>query len=192
METKITPNITFKSVLSKYTDIKQRNAHFDELDDQGKRLEIAWDALQLIINNPNITPAGQYGYRSLYWSSELMDIRGDLQKELNSHIPECRVCERGLIMLSTIRLGNNIGSDDSSRSMGAPTNLQGFSRFSMECMEREYERSMYFQPYNSHTREKMANILCNVLVNGDFNTADKTDYLVVKPKQVKLVFDEKY
>lgn len=45
-------------------------------------------------------------------------------------------------------------------------------------MENEYESSYYDHPYKSHTEEKLANICYNVLVNGNFNTDDDTDYLV--------------
>lgn len=173
-------NITFKSVLSRYKNIENRNKHFDELSDEGKRLEIAWDALQLLLSD-KIKPARL----AVYWSNKLRKVKGDskkLQKTFNDENffkgkGQCMVCERGAIMLSQIRLGNCISSDDSLRDEGFYDNLKGFSLDDMIKMEGEYEWQNWDHPHKVRTKEKMANILCNVLVNGNFNPQDNTDYI---------------
>lgn len=173
---KIIPQINYKSVLANIKNIGKRNKVFNSLDKQSQRLEIAWEALQLSLM-PIVLPSN-----GCYWSDPLIAIHGDsktLQKILVTKLPPCQVCERGLIMLAQIRLGNDIDSDDNSRDDGSSKNLKGFPLASMMEMESEYESSFYDHPYYRHSKEKMANICCNILVNGNFKTKDKTDYLKV-------------
>lgn len=173
---KIIPQIKYKSVLSKIKNIDKRNVAFNNLDKQSKRLEIAWEALQLSLMGKVKAAKGQY------WSKSLCDIVGDskkLQKILIQKLPECQVCERGLIMLAQIRLSDSIDSRDSSRDNGSERNIRGFNYINMIEMEREYEHNLYSHPYMRRTKEKMANICCNVLVNGNFNIKDRSDYLKV-------------
>ena len=174
------PNIRFKSVLDPIKSISKRNKAFNELSDEGKRLEIAWDALKLV-------EAGRikasYGY---YWDDKLHDIAKssdtseEFQKKLNvqENIESCSVCARGSIMLSLIRLGNSVDPSDSWVSEGDDNNIKGFSMDSMYNMENGYENSRFYHPYKCNTEEKLMNILCNVLINGDFNPKDKNDYLI--------------
>jgi hypothetical protein len=173
------PNITYKSVLQKIKNIEERNKAFDELSDEGKRLEIAWDALKLL-KTDIITPS--IGY---YWGYKLEDIAEKskdskaFQKELNdvSSYKKCSVCARGAVMLSLIRLGNKV-IPSYYAGYGTESNVRGFYMASMEMMEEEYENSLYEHPYENNTKEKLMNILCNVLVNGDFNEKDTTNYLI--------------
>jgi len=174
-------NITFKSVLSKYPNtvkgIEERNEHFNSLDPQSQRLEIAWDALQMVLKEQ------VFAHYSGYWSEDLQRVEGtskELQRVFNKQLKSmnCQVCQRGLMMLSQIRLGNDIDSTDSCRRFGNSDNLKGFSLKSMQWMENEFEHCSYGHPYRFNTEEKLANICCNVLVNGDFNIDDKTDYLL--------------
>lgn len=171
----ITPNIEFKSVLQPIKDIKARNQAFRELTDEGKRLEIAWEALQLVLSD-KIHPAV-----GCYWSNNLWEIEAPtahgFQQKLINKLPKCEVCQRGLIMLSTIRIGNSVSSDDWGRDEGHRHNISGFDMEDMKDMEKEYEHGYFEHPYETHTKEKLANICCNILVNGNFNTDDKTDYL---------------
>ncbi len=183
----IVPQITFKSLLDPIKDIDKRNKKFASLSDEGKRLETAWEALKLITSGI-AEPAGRDGI-SFYWDHRLKETfnRTASSKELQEeflNLQSCTVCERGILTLSRIRLGNGIdpciysevavadGFEEKARD--------GFSLFSFQQMETEYERTTYWHPYLNNTSEKMANILCNVLVNGDFNTEDKTDYLTPK------------
>lgn len=183
----IVPQITFKSLLDPITDIDKRNKKFASLSAEGKRLEIAWEALKLVTSGI-AAPAGENG-RSFYWDHRLKETfnRTASSKELQEeflNLQSCTVCERGILTLSRIRLGNGIDPCKYSVfgiSEGYEIKARdGFSYLSFEQMEKEYERSFYCHPYNSNTSKKMANILCNVLVNGDFNTEDKTDYLTRK------------
>jgi len=177
---KIVANITYKSILARFKNIDKRNVAFNNLDPQSKRLEIAWDALQMVLLGL-IQPSD-----GCYWSDALLEISGDsktLQRKLIEGLPKplaCEVCQRGAIMLSQIRLGNSIGSNDDDRDCGAGYNVKGFNYPNLVEMENEYEHSQYDHPYEYNTREKMANILCNILVNGEFNTEDRTDYLILQ------------
>ena len=173
METKIKYVSVLKGTLS------QRNKAFNNLSPEIQRLEIAWDALNLVLQV--LVKPNECGY----WSDPLRNINGNskvLQKTLNDKTfyqkNECEVCQRGLMMVSQIRLGNSIGDDDCDRSDGNEGNVKGFSIESFEKMESEYEHNAYNHPYDTHTKEKLANICCNVLNNGDFNVDDKTDYLI--------------
>jgi hypothetical protein len=173
----IIPNITFKSVLQPIQNIEERNEYFNWLNDEGKRLEIAWDCLQLIVNN---IVNGSY---CQYWSNSLNTIKTKDSKEfqeiLNNELPKCYVCGRGGLMLSQIRLGNSICSDSFYRSDGNFDNIKGFDLSTFKLIEKEYEDIEFNHPYDKHTTEKLANIMCNILVNGNFNTQDKTNYLTV-------------
>ncbi len=190
----IVPQITFKSLLDPITDIEKRNKKFASLSDEGKRLEIAWEALKLVVGGiaePSNVIDSKTGKRSYYryWDENLVTIyRGsksskDLQEALLD-VKSCTVCERGILTLAKIRIGNNVNPSKIwvSRACDGYSTCarEGFSINSFGSMETEYELSYYKHPYNSNTSKKMANILCNVLVNGDFNTEDKTDYLTLK------------
>lgn len=190
----IVPQITFKSLLDPITDIEKRNKKFASLSDEGKRLEIAWEALKLVVGGiaePSDVIDSKTGKRSYYryWDENLVTIyRGsksskDLQEALLG-VKSCTVCERGILTLAKIRIGNNVNPSKIrvSRACDGYSTCarEGFSINSFRSMETEYELSDYKHPYNSNTSKKMANILCNVLVNGDFNTEDKTDYLTPK------------
>ena len=173
---KIIANITYESVLSEITDTEQRNQVFNNLDRQSQRMEIAWDALQLITSGKVKACDGDY------WSDSLLNIKGnskELQNVLVNKLPECEVCARGLMMLSQIRLGNDIDSNDTFRYDGGRTNMKGFSYSSYIKMEMEYEHSNFTTFYKSRSEEKLANICCNILVNGNFNSKDKFNYLTI-------------
>ena len=178
-------NIDFKSILDKYKTLKARNRAFKSLTSEGKRLEIAWDALQLIL-------LGMIrGSNGSYWNYHLMNrvwkikTSEELHKSLNDlstfktdDYRSCEVCQRGALMLSQIRLGNTLSPKSSDIACGNDKNIKGFTLEQFRVMEDEYEYSLYSHPYHCNSDEKMANILCNVLVNGEFDTEDKTDYLI--------------
>lgn len=174
------PNIDYVSVLDDIQDIDERNKAFKKLTKEGKRLEIAWDTLKLVMEE-KIKPSNGY-----YWSDKLFRLANrsvdsqDFHKRLNqdSKIKGCSVCARGGIMLSQIRLGNTVSPDSWAMDRGESSILDGFSIHSMRRMENEYEMSQYKHPYSPRTKEKLMNILCNVLVNGDFKSSDKTNYLI--------------
>jgi hypothetical protein len=174
------PNITFKSVLSGYRSTEKRNEHFESLSNEGKRLEIAWDMLQLVMSG-SVSASRP---KKHYWSWELHDrtssctSSADLQQRLVKGLPEdCSVCARGLTMLSQIRLSNSVDPSDNRKTYGDFNNLRGFDMTQMEEMEMEYENGEFGHPHDTNSVEKLANIACNVLVNGRFNTKDRTDYL---------------
>lgn len=180
---KIIANIEFKSLLTGLT-IEQRNHKFNkELTKEGQRLEIAWDALQLVTKG--VLKANNHGY----WNYKIFNLlQGEDSKTTqlilnkNNILKEnkCEVCQRGLMMISQIRLGNQLCmANDFNIENGDKNIIKGFTIDSFYRMEQEYEYSKYNHPYNNRTEEKLANICCNILVNGDFNLDDKTDYLTV-------------
>jgi len=179
----MTTNIEFHSVLQGIKDVKARTEAFHKLSNEDKRKEIAWDALQLVLIDRLLPSHGNY------WTGDLSDIKlesstpEDLQARLicatQSTNSRCVVCARGAVMVSTIVLGNHIDPvRDYSIAHGDQYNIQGFTMQEMKDMESEYEDGWFDHPYDTNTKEKLANILCNVLTNGFFNTEDKTDYLV--------------
>lgn len=179
----MTTNITFHPVLQGIKDVKARTEAFHKLSNEDKRKEIAWDALQLVLIDRLIPSYGRY------WGGDLLDIKlesetaEELQEEViratQSTNSTCIVCARGAVMVSTIVLGNHIDPvNDHYLHAGSEDNVQGFTMKEMRQMEDEYENAWYGHPYESNTKKKLANILCNVLTNGFFNTEDKTDYLV--------------
>jgi len=176
----IKTNITYNSVLQPIKNVKARTEAFHKLSDEDKRREIAWDALQQVISGKF------YGSAGSYWDPTLLTVvfGCDSPEEFQQNLIEfcsseswCKVCARGAVMASTIILGNHISPKDPYFHKGNPSNVQGFNIDSMINMEKEYETSRYDHPYTRNTTNKLANILCNVIVNGDFNTEDRTDYL---------------
>lgn len=178
-------NIPFKSKLSRFSNTKNRNKKFHSLTNKEKRREIAFDALSLIL-------VGKIDNQTNgYWEGYLKGLKRNWDNKINTpealqeavlNIPPgetCSVCERGAIMLSTIRLGNTVEPDDDYMDDGSANNIQGFSMIDMRNMEKEYEDNAFNHEYYSHTLRKMANILCNVIKNGNFKTGDTTDYLVL-------------
>jgi hypothetical protein len=182
---KIIPQIEFKSLLDGLT-IEQKNEKFFELSEEGQRLEIAWDVLNLV------TSGIMKASRHYYWDNTTEDkyyYSNLSSKELcnkTNKIKTCTVCARGGLMLSRIRLGNRynseqIKSNGTKYTCGYPVSLiDGFSVNDLEIIENEYEHNDYNHPYRDNTEEKLANIMCNILVNGNFNIKDKTDYLIVE------------
>ena len=176
---KINPK-DFRSQLESIKDLEQRNKVFDVLSDEKKRREIAFDCLQLTLALK--VTGSDYRNSAPYWGNELNSINTktprEFQEILVNELPECEVCVRGGLMLSQIRLGNNISTDDDFRNDGNERNIRGFSLEKFITMEEEYEQEVYGHPYKMKTTEKLQNICLNVIANGDFDQEDKTDYLV--------------
>lgn len=177
-------NIPYKSVLQHITNIEKRNKAFHSLSNRIKRKEIAYDALSLVLNK---TVSGADG---CYWDGYLTMTLANIEdpklfqkKVLNP--PICQVCARGGLMLSQIRLGNNISHkpenytirDIASGSGGVK--IEGFNDRSFEKIENEYEFSYYGHPYNVGTTFKLINILCNIIVNENFDVKDDSDYIKI-------------
>lgn len=183
--------IKFKSLLAGIKDIEERNKAFYKLTKQQKRQEIAWDCLNLIVRGT------VKGARGAYWNNRLIrlakktETSNELQKMLVDNLPTCAVCARGGMMLSQIRLSNKLkpnftcgieGKDkmfDSSITNGSDEKVKSFTMGDFYKMEKEYEYCEYEHPYGIKSTNKLANICCNVIVNGNFNISDKTNYLKV-------------
>ena len=172
----MTNKIPFTSVLQPIQNIQERNNKFHSLSDEDKRREISFDLAALILSG-NIS-----GAHGEYWSSKLRDILepdNDLyQLQLMNYLPECEVCQRGGMMLSQIRLGNNVNYYyNSYSSCGTEDIIEGFHMGNFHDMECEYENNVFDHPYENNTTEKLLNITLNVIANGNFDTKDKTDYI---------------
>lgn len=171
----------YKSKLSHIKDIKERNNVFNnELNDEDKRKEIAWDSLQLLLVGS--IAANKCGYWDSDWYNNGVFSMGaeDLQNYMLNLKPQqnCEVCARGAMMLSQVRLGNEISKDISNNiDMGDEKVLKGFNMRAFSAMEDIYERNYSGFPHTKRTKEMLANICCNVITNGDFDTGDTTDYL---------------
>jgi hypothetical protein len=175
--------IPFKSVLSGIKSIETRNQKFKTLSVESKRQEIAYDALKLVLAGKLMASDGCFWDDELYDLKQILEKNGksakDFQMALNKELPTCKVCQRGLMMVSVIRLGNQISPDDGDAYCGSEETLRGkgFTKGQFLRMEGEFEESRFEHPYEDNTDEKLANICCNVIANGTFNTDDKRDYL---------------
>jgi hypothetical protein len=178
---KLTNNIPFKSKLERYKDIEKRNKTFDELTNEEKRKEIAYEGLKMVMKG---TLKASWG---CYWDGDLHNIADDCRdsKQLQEkllNIPKslnCQVCQRGLMMISQIRLNNNISPSTNDKENGAIGIIKGFRFRDFQNMEKEFERNYYSHPYSNNTNEKLANICCNVIQNGNFSVEDKRDFLTI-------------
>jgi hypothetical protein len=173
-------NISYKSKLTNFKEFEEKNLAFDNLSDEDKRKEIAFDVINLILNE---IIGGSYGdywnytMRSLVKDNQDVSLQKLFTNENLKNEENCEVCARGAVMLSTVRLNNKLNFQDRHVQSGNSFNVKGFNIDVMHIMEREYEASDYDHPYNNNTTEKLLNMFCNVLSNGNFNEFDQTNYL---------------
>lgn len=181
--------IPYTSILIGINDIETRNKAFNALDKETQRKEIALDSLQLVLTSQVSANDGGYWDGSLY---AIKEPNSKLyQQILINKLPKCEVCQRGLMMLSQIRLGNELASNDISVYCGNDDNIKGFSIDDFQNMEAEFEgdtqnhyddegfRIDQSLPYEQHSWQKLANICCNVIANGNFVIDDENDYLQI-------------
>ena len=186
-------DVPFKSVLIGMT-IEEANAAFENLSKCAQIREIALDALGLMTFTATVRPAGANNSSRHYWGTELLEkfrrkkSKKDFQKELLEQPPACTVCQRGAYMLSQARVSGCIDTDNDTKfSMGTDGVVIGLSNQDMIDMENDYEgRNIHYSnydganskmPYGHNTKEKLANLMCNILANCGFNREDTTDYL---------------
>lgn len=177
--------IPFESKLN-IKNVNKRNKAFAILNDEEKRREIAYELLNLIVVEKKVEASN-----SRFWGDSLENINkfAKTSKELQNGflaLPYCEVCAKGGMMLAQIRLGNNVKPvkgisagyySEESRMNGSFAAYQGFSRPNWDALEDKYEMSLFYLPYGSNTDEKLVNICCNIIFNGNFSTRDKNDYL---------------
>jgi hypothetical protein len=181
--------IPYKTQLKGITS--KKNTLYQTLTPRNKRREIALDALNLIIKD-RIRPAGGHHkgetFRNGYWVNwELNNLAikslnpKNFQKNLLENLPQtCEVCERGMLMISKIRIGNTISPTDVGTSDGSKGAAKPFTQEELEDMENIYEGNCfeYDYPYKSNTLRNMANNLCVIIDKGKFTKEDaRTDYL---------------
>lgn len=184
--------VPYKSVLYRYKNIEKRNIAFNKLNAETMRKEIAYDALQLTLTQRLIPSDG------CYWGYKLVEIKNDgkirtakvFQERLLNLPQNCEVCARGAMMVSQIRLGNELHACNDNVAKGDESNIKGFSMVSFTNMEKYYEyrkestfndttRLSYGEMYYALERRKyrLINIFLNVLTNGDFNDNVEIDYI---------------
>jgi len=161
---------------------------FDKLTNRQKRQEIAFDALNLLLSNVIIAQSGSY------WGGKLNDIQNKStnEKDFQENLckiktkEECFCCARGALMLSTIRLGNSISPNSPSISDGDENNIKGFNYIDFREMEAEFEGYDYNGSfYDEGSNKKLANILCNIIANGNYKIKDEKDYITLWELKVK-------
>lgn len=182
--TKMKYKIPFKSKLYRYKNIENKNKAFEALSNEDKRKEIAFDGLMLVLNKL-IKPAnGEYWDINLRLLIDISKNSKELQEKLlkNSNIEDCRVCQRGLMMVSQIRLANSINPNSDNITCGDSRIIEGFSLIDFKNMESLYEglyESLHWKSsiFCKLTTCALANICCNVIHNGNFDKDDETNYL---------------
>lgn len=193
--------LPYKSTLPK--DVEERNITFNAMDDVSQRKEIALDVLEMLYAESIVCNVwGQYWTNKMKDEVCSIDDSKVFQEEINKLTApkeRCQVCARGALMLSTIRLGNEISCDTKDViddiSRGCSDLLKGFSYEEIRWMELWYEGNPDAlanyaydldelninwetdYPYEYHTNEMLANLFLNVLHNGKFVEDDCTDYL---------------
>lgn len=172
--------LPYKSKLSNIKDINQKNKKFESLSLPDQRKEIALDVLMLINNESIFSSNGSYIESDdvnigIFDSEQAFKSFND-----NQYLKEndCRVCARGAMMLSTIRLGNTISPEfDCDFDCGSIENQKYFTLGEFLEMEEIYENRNRFN-YRHNTIEMLANIFLNVIYETDLTNRKKyKDYL---------------
>lgn len=191
--------LPYKTKLKRIKNIARRNKKFESLKPSEQRMEIALDIITSL--NDEVIIASD---RSEYWSPFLIHIGvnasnpEDLQKKLlnlpkvkdtNDHSgyhggqQSCRVCARGAMMLSTIRLGNTLDPREGDLPSGNSDNQKYFDYYEFKDMESVFE-SHFEGYYDSNTDECLANIFLQIIFNNgkEYNPNDLNDYLSILVK----------
>ena len=180
--------VPFKSVLIGLS-VAKKNKKFETLSPCEQTREIALDALSLLMKQNVQAFHG-------YWEEEMQARAVKAIKNINNNIQnefqnegDCHVCQRGLWMLSQARtcgvdiVKTNLYFENESRidkmafMAGSNESVKGLSFKMLEQMENEYELSKYSNNYEFHTKNKLANVICNILQNCGYDKNDITDYL---------------
>lgn len=156
------------------------------------RKEIAYDALQLTLTQRLIANNGSYWGINLRVIKDTVRQEGSkvFQKALIDLPQNCAVCARGALMVSQIRLGNELHPCSSEIAKGNATNIKGFTTSDFITMENYYEYKDY-KAFDTITKKsyllfgdiyvarkyRLINIFLNVLTNGNFNNDAEIDYI---------------
>jgi hypothetical protein len=174
--------IPFTSQLQDVKDLDERNKLFAAMTKLQQRKEIAYDGILAVLAEQVAASYGAYWRDSLIRKFEDSHDSKDLQKNF-CDIPagaSCELCQRGLVMLSRIRLGNSVDPNKYSGRQVSNAGVQdSFSEHVLLKMEYEFESNTHAHPYGTNSNRKLINTMCNVLANGTFRTSDRTDYIVL-------------
>jgi hypothetical protein len=164
--------IPFQSKLQPIFNIAERNIAFQQLTDEEKRREISYDLLILLLHN-DIQPSW-----GAYWDGYFADAASNTKtpEELQNHLLrlgknrgvdlfECKVCARGGMMLSQIRLGNHVDPEADKLDSGSEDILDGFTVDEFLDMEHVFEGHDYkfvkLHPFKMNTQARLVNICLN-------------------------------
>lgn len=191
--------IPYKSKLPKNKSLDKRNKKYKSLSKKDRVREIGLDILESY--NAGLLEEqddSQYWPRDLYEHFKELTDPKEFQTELYEKEKEilCSVCARGAIMVSRIKLGNEIGGDMEGFCDGEGNDgesiVKEFEMEDLNDMEATYE-SYGFLRYEERTPECIAAIAANLVANGKWNDSDETDYLKkwrVRIKNKHAVLDE--
>jgi len=176
-------NIPFKSKLSRYKNIKNRNKAYDKMDPEQQRREIAYDVIKSVLSGSYI-PRLKSGYIG-------SNLRLKMYREedpaafqmLAIEAEPCKVCAIGGVMLSMIKLGNKFSCEDHGWNNGGAEDekLTGFKNDDLTVLEDVFEgwdnhkHKTGLDPYNAN--KTIINMMLNVIVNGKFLKTDTSNYI---------------
>ena len=180
--------LRYRSQLKGIKDQKEKNETFHSLPIADRRREIALDALEMLHLEHISAAHGTYWTENLIDTAKSCETSIELQKNLldkNTYNSNCRVCVRGAMMLSTIRLGNKIDPLNRSLSSGCSNSQKHFTARMYHDMEDVYEGTYFFYtsedidilPYRLRSNENLANVFLQVVQTGAFKYDDRVDYL---------------
>lgn len=181
--------LKYKTQLGSIKNIEKRNVAFHALSKKERRQEIALDVLGLL-DMGRLSSSGQDIFDACYWSGkmkrEIIDTDSpESMQELvisDSFYEEvsCSVCARGAMMLSTIRMGNNLSPTGIDLASGSIYSQKHFTTSMFKKMETVFEQlDGVSRVYQSNTNESLANIFLQVVQTGSFKLSDTKDYLSI-------------
>ena len=192
--------------------VAEKNEQFSKLNDCDKAKEIALDSLHILMTKANV-----YAHKGGYWSNDLSNLLDYTMKKFDGivvkeklqelftdeNLPSCEVCQRGLWMLSQLRVAAfelPEGFKQGKIPSGVKSTVNGITVYNLEKMEIMYEgwridhdkNNEGLTPsenskYKPQTNQMLANIVCNIIQNCRFKINDHTDYL--KLWKIKLKND---
>lgn len=133
--------LSYKTQLD-INDVNERNVAFHDLSREDRKKEVALDSISLIASKSII------GAHGCYWGSLFHNIKSTTSSaaELQSDLlyfppmqPFCEVCQRGAMMLSLIRVGNNLDPSLDDLDSGNISIQDTFTNQELSYMENLYE-----------------------------------------------------
>jgi hypothetical protein len=164
------------------SDIKERNKAFHALEIKDRRKEIALDTIELVFTDQIVASNGEYWTEKFREQVDLLETPEELQKltlkGLMTNSEPCEVCARGAMMLSTIRLGNELSPASDQLCKGTKNNQLHFEYEMYRDMEGMYEADGYYHDiYESNSVEMLLEIFIQVVFTGEYDPDESSDSL---------------